>query len=348
LHIKNLLLAVGAKEKEHKQLMPELESFVKKNRKITETDVKNMLNQFRHTEGFSMVSSDFHVKSHAKWILTGEHAVLRGHSALVFPIPNKYIELFYWDKPESLEVDFNTPQGETLLVLFWGVFEEGLKLLHKKHTDIQGRLFFRNNIPMGAGMGFSAAFCVSLTKLFEYKGWLKEAECFEFARQLENHFHGKSSGVDIAGTLYDGGMKFNMKEGATPLQLNWRPQLYLSHSGKVSVTSKCINLVSEIWESNKTLAEQIDLNMADSAKLAEKALSESEPVGLDLLTSAILKAHQSFSQWGLLDNEVNNHIQQLTEAGALACKPTGAGDGGYILSLWNKMPELPFEMIAVF
>jgi mevalonate kinase len=197
-------------------------------------------------------------------------------------------------------------------------------------------------------MGFSAAFCVSLTKLFQYKGWLTAEDSFEFARKLEDHFHGKSSGVDIAGSLFDGGMKFNMKEGATPIQLNWRPQLYLSHSGKVSVTSKCINVVNELWESNKTLAEQIDLNMSDSAKLAEKALGESEPVGLDLLKSAILKANHSFSQWGLLDNELNAHIQQLTEAGALACKPTGAGDGGYVLSLWDKMPELPFEMIAVF
>ncbi|MDX2164409.1 MAG: hydroxymethylglutaryl-CoA reductase, degradative [Gammaproteobacteria bacterium] len=348
LHIKNLLLGAGAKEKEQKLLLTECEAFVKSNRKITEGDVKQLLNQLRHNEGLSMITSDFQVKAHAKWILTGEHAVLRGHSALVFPIPNKYIELFYWDKPESLEVDFNTPQGETLLVLFWGVFEEGLKLLNKKHTDIQGRLFFRNNIPMGAGMGFSAAFCVCLTKLFQYKGWLKEEQCFEFARQLENHFHGKSSGVDIAGTLYDGGMKFDMKNGPTPIQLNWRPQLYLSHSGKVSVTSKCINLVNELWETNKTLAEQIDFNMADSAKLAEKALGEPENIGLDLLQKSILKAHESFSQWGLLDHELNDHMQQLTEAGALACKPTGAGDGGYVLSLWNKMPECPFEMIAVF
>ncbi|HEV2613270.1 MAG TPA: hydroxymethylglutaryl-CoA reductase, degradative [Gammaproteobacteria bacterium] len=348
LHIRNLLLAAGAKEKEQKYLISDCEIFVKKNRKITESDVKNILNQFRYNGESSMIASDFHVKAHAKWILTGEHAVLRGHSALVFPIPNKYIELFYWDKPEPLEVDFNTPQGETLLVLFWGVFEEGLKLLNKKHTDIQGRLFFRNNIPMGAGMGFSAAFCVSLTKLFQYKGWLTAEDSFEFARKLEDHFHGKSSGVDIAGSLYDGGMKFTMQEGATPISLNWRPQLYLSHSGKVSVTSKCINLVKEIWESNKTLAEQIDLNMADSSRIAEKALNNSEAEGLPLLRSAILKANQSFEQWGLLEGEVNSHIQQLTDAGALACKPTGAGDGGYVLSLWDKMPELPFEMIAVF
>jgi len=294
------------------------------------------------------MQSDFHVKSHAKWILAGEHAVLRGHAALVFPIPNKFIELFYWDKPESLEVDFNTPYGETFLVLFWGVFEEALKLLQKKHHDLQGRIFFRNNIPMGAGMGFSAAFCVSLTRLFQWKGWLKETDCFDFARQLENHFHGKSSGVDIAGTLYDGGMRFSMTEGISSIQLNWRPHLYLSHSGQISVTSKCVHLVNELWETDKNFAEKIDVDMAHSVELAQKALLLDETAGLPVLTQAISTAKNCFSRWGLVSHDLDDHIAQLTTAGALACKPTGAGDGGYVLSLWDKLPELPLEMIAVF
>src|SRR5687767_13499080 len=65
------------------------------------------------------MSSNFHVKAHAKWILSGEHAVLRGCPALVFPIPSKMVELFYTYNDEPLEVDFNAPWGETFMVLFW-------------------------------------------------------------------------------------------------------------------------------------------------------------------------------------------------------------------------------------
>lgn len=300
---------------------------------------------------------DFQTKAHAKWILAGEHAVLRNHPALVFPIPSKFIELNYWSglanfnshsASGNLEVDFNVPHGETFLVLFWGVFEEGLKLLNKKHHDIQGKLFFQNNIPMGAGMGFSAAFCVSLTKLFQWKQWLKEEEAFEFARLLENHFHGKSSGVDIAGSLYDGGIYFKMTGERRPVSLHWRPHLYLSYSGHVSVTSKCVNMVSELWDEQKAVAQKIDDTMGESVELAYQALQEDQHTGLAKLQKALQQANQCFINWGLINQDLDDHYKILKKHGALAYKPTGAGDGGYVLSLWDKTPDLPFEMIAVF
>jgi len=291
---------------------------------------------------------DFHIKAHAKWILAGEHAVLRGHPALVFPIPGKFIELTYVKGDKSLEVEFNASYEETFLVLFWGVFEEALTLLNKKHQDIRGNLSFRNNIPMGAGMGFSAAFCVSLTKFFEWNGWISPEEAFEFARKLEDHFHGKSSGVDIAGSLYNCGVHYQMNHTPEPLSLKWRPHLYLSHSGHISVTSKCVNLVKELWQTNEALAKKLDLQMAESVKIAEKSLAMDEKEGNKQLKNALELAENCFLQWGLINTDLDAHLTELKKQGALACKPTGAGDGGFVLSLWDKLPDLPFEMIAVF
>ncbi|MFI4919641.1 MAG: mevalonate kinase, partial [Legionellales bacterium] len=38
---------------------------------------------------------DFETTTFGKWILAGEHAVVRGHEALVFPIKEKQLHLQY-------------------------------------------------------------------------------------------------------------------------------------------------------------------------------------------------------------------------------------------------------------
>lgn len=293
---------------------------------------------------------DFQIRSHAKWILAGEHAVLRNHPALVFPIPSKFITLSYWDQPDEATVDFHAPYGETLLLFFWGVISTALKLLGKQRSDIKGRFLLENNIPMGAGMGFSAAFCVAITQWFVWKGWLDASEVFNFARHLEDGFHGKSSGVDIIGALSDHGIRFTMQGEFTPLKTAWQPALYLSYSDQVSVTAQCIQRVNILWENQAKLAEQIDQEMHATVEQAEQALLQKPAVGMNLLADAINQANTCFERWGLVTGNLQHHLQQLREHGALAVKPTGAGDGGYVLSLWDKVPHtrLPFEMIPAF
>jgi mevalonate kinase len=296
-----------------------------------------------------MKQADFQASCHAKWILAGEHAVLRGSSALVFPIASKYVKLSYYAGSQELEAGFEAPYGETLLMFFWGTLESGLKLVNKKHSEVTGRFYLENNIPMGGGMGFSAAFCVSMAKWFLFRGWITANELFEFARKLEDHFHGRSSGVDIAGALSDQGVCFRMGGEIKPLTVSWKPHFYLSHSESVSVTAKCVQQVSELWEKDSHLAQQLDQNMQASVQLAEKALATEAAQGLSLLTEAVQKAYHCFQQWRLINNAMQTHIDQLQKAGAIAVKPTGAGDGGYVLSLWQTPPPaLQFELIPVF
>jgi mevalonate kinase len=287
----------------------------------------------------------FNTKVHAKCILAGEHAVLRGHPALVFPVSTKFIELHYSRDGEPFQIDFVPPINKAQFAI---VMQHLLKLLNKSPEDLQGKLLFENNIPIGAGMGFSAALSVCLARWVQWKNWLPEHNLFEFARQLENVFHGKSSGVDIAGAMYDGGVHYEMPGKMRGLKLNWLPQLYLSHSGKVSITSECINQVGRLWAEDANLAADIDQQMLRSVELAETALAQDETQGFALLSAAIELANQCFMRWNLLSDALQTHINTIKNAGAIACKPTGAGDGGYVLSLWNKVPTTSFEMIAVF
>lgn len=296
-----------------------------------------------------MDNSGFKTRVHAKCILAGEHAVLRGHPAIVLPVTSKYFELTYQPQDNILHADFDAPYGETLLVLLWGTLNSCISLLRKPATSLTGNFFLKNNIPMGSGLGFSAALCVAVAQWAVWRGWLESYRLFDFARELENHFHGKSSGLDIAGTLAHVGTYFNINGHMRTVEMKWQPKLYLSSSNHQSSTAKCVEKVQSLWQQDEILAQLVDQQMANSVLKIEHALDLNEAEGLLQLAAAINQANQCFKQWGLITPELESHVENLLTNGALAVKPTGSGSGGYVLSLWREPPpaDFPYEMLPL-
>lgn len=296
-----------------------------------------------------MNHDDFKTTAYAKCILAGEHAVLRGHPAIVFPVHHKYLEFNYHAEESILHGDFAAPYGETLLVLLWGILHSSMRLLGKPQTSLTGNFFLKNNIPMGSGLGFSAALCISVAQWAIWRGWLEQYQLFDFARELENDFHGKSSGLDIAGSLAHAGIYFTIDGQVRSMPMKWQPQLYLSSSEHLSATVKCVAKVQSLWQQNKTLAQLVDEQMANSVLQIEQALLLNEAEGLKQLATAINQANHCFKQWDLVSPELETHMQALKAKGALAAKPTGSGSGGYVLSLWQQSPvNMPYEMLPLF
>lgn len=299
-------------------------------------------------------ASDFEVVVPGKWILAGEHAVLRGSEALVFPLFSKFLKLIYTTGASELEINIAGQNRQELELIIWSVLERAFKLLNIRRSSVCGILEIQSSIALGGGMGASATLCVALTEWLQHLGYLKKAELFDFARDLENLFHGESSGVDIAVTLNRKPLAFTRNSGFAELKINSQIKLYLSYSGERGVTKECIEKVKALIDSQPEHAKQIDLQM-DSAVAALKLLlaQESNLSSVSELTSwskAISQSNQCFEKWGLLTENVKQHQANLIEAGALAVKLTGSGGGGYVLSLWQNPPpaKLPFEMIACF
>ena len=278
------------------------------------------------------MSSDFSTLSHAKWILTGEHAVLRGHPALVFPLTDKTLSVHYEASKEPLRI--LQPGAQHLNTLLWQVINEGVELLKLKPMPT-GILTITNTIPWGVGLGASAALCVAMARWFEHLN-PGLVEPFELARKLEHIFHGQSSGLDIAGASATRGQGIYFQQGTRrQIELTWQPHWFLSASGEVGMTSHCIDRVQTLREQNEANAEAIDQKMANSVAKAHQALIH--PSCRDL-AHAINEAHDCFLQWGLITPILNQHMQSLRDAGAIAVKPTGSGGGGHVLSLWNAEP----------
>lgn len=282
--------------------------------------------------------------------MSGEHAVLRGCPALVFPLLSRHLDLAYKPSEEGLKLELLGPYGEELQLLFWGVLERVCELKKISRNALSGTLQLRNGIPVGAGMGASAAFCVAMTRWFESLGYVEGAEVYEFSRQLENIFHGESSGVDIAVALSAQPLIFTRGKERIDFNPAWQPRAYISYSEKRGVTLDCVTKVKNLLNAHPHLGEKIDREMRRSVQTCTAALSSVDVDNIDMLAEGIDQAAACFHQWGLTEGAAEKHMTWLQDQGALAVKPTGSGGGGYILSLWDEEPpvELKEKLIPCF
>lgn len=139
----------------------------------------------------------------AKILLFGEYTVVRGAQALAMPLSQFGGEWKFADDlstKKSLQYDLpdfvtqiEALQGDELLL-----FETDVE---KLWDDVEQGIYFHSNIPMGYGLGSSGALCAAIYERFAKRivepsdedNILQLKKIFS---QIENFFHGSSSGLD--------------------------------------------------------------------------------------------------------------------------------------------------------
>jgi mevalonate kinase len=280
----------------------------------------------------------FSIQVPGKWILAGEHAVLRGCPALVFPLHSRGLNFQFENsdrKQNDLQLKLLGEHGGELQLLFWGVVEKACELKKVRRSELSGTVTIQSSVPVGAGLGASATVSVAVARWFEFLKIIRNSEVLEFSRSLENLFHGESSGVDVAIAMSGRPLRYVRGAEFADFVSDWKPSLFVSYCGKRGVTIECVQKVKNFLQQQPEVGAQIDREMKSAVEMAEEAFARKDT---NRLKESISLAKSCFERWSLVEGQPMQHMRWLEQNGALATKPTGSGNGGYVLSLWAEPP----------
>jgi mevalonate kinase len=264
-----------------------------------------------------------------KWVLAGEHTVLRGGSAIALPHPEFRLRLMF--TPGSGE-----PVIETELL---AIAKNWLEKRGVAMRIPRGELQVTSTIPIGAGLGSSAALSVALAR------WILEIHTLsgssrleiDLARDLEDRFHGKSSGMDVAVVSLGVPIWFSMKDGAAPLGLRRLPKFVFADTGLRASTRDCIARVTALRISEPKRGETLDKDMALATLEILRGLQAADVGAAEVeIARGMKRAGDVFTAWGLVPDSAHELMRELEREGVLSPRITGAGGGGFIVGLVSE------------
>jgi mevalonate kinase len=267
--------------------------------------------------------------------------------AIALPHPEFSLSLTFqpqvWSQPWSTEGEFLKVVPESAGPLVHEIIQNLRDEWVAQGRDFplpRGSLLLESTIPLGAGLGSSAALCVALTRWLSSTLQIPESEHFEFARRMEDRFHGHSSGMDVAVASVGKPIAFWMNSGSTALELLKLPRFTFHDTGLRSRTSECVTRVISQAGVDPDRARALDMRMAEASQLALEGLRQFSEQGnraaLEPLIRSMGLARSCFREWGLVPKEILALEESLLSQGALAVKLTGAGRGGFVVALWDS------------
>ena len=271
-----------------------------------------------------------------KLILLGEHAVVYGHPAIAAALP-----LGVKAHPEEAEAcRLLPPEGldEKQRALVQKAFEEAARQVGFPKVCVR----LEADLPMGAGLGSSAAVSVACAKALakaahpeeEGEAHLKRVEALAFG--MEKVFHGTPSGVDHRTSLLDTLVWF-CKGEAQALVCPVPLRVLIAMAGRRSPTQ---STVARLRERQRRWPKHHARLFEEVARCVEDAREAIEAGDLALL-GELMNVNQGLLSAMQLDSESLMRVaRKLREAGALGAKLTGAGgDGGAVVGLFENPEE---------
>jgi mevalonate kinase len=284
----------------------------------------------------------------AKIILFGEHFVVYGEPAIVVAIDRRaYAEA---ELRQDKRLRFQSANLNTSCYFENGVFKveqgdakearlkfEPVKLAVEKVLAASGKnvgldITINSAIPVGAGLGSSAAVVASVTAAVSALLGLEfsKQDIFRIAFEAERVVHGTPSGVDPAIATFGGTLLFQVDTGFKPLEVKTDVPLVIGNTGVERSTKIQVEKVRETMDSFPQIADPIRKAAREIVLRAVTALQEND---LETLGRLMNINHALLYGIGVSDESLEWLTNAARKAGALGAKLTGAGGGGCMIAL---------------
>lgn len=267
-----------------------------------------------------------HGKGQGKVILLGEHAVVHDRPALAMTL-DRGVSVTLTGRPRPPELDPRALEAFRQMADQAGVPDV--------HVTTQA------DLPVGAGLGSSAAFCVAAAQaLLRWEGQdPQQADVLWLAAIGEAVFHGNPSGIDAALAARPPGTLLRFEKGSPP-KISLLPSptpagvpLVIADTGDRSSTVDQVAavdaLLNESWKSRLAIGALLDVLEA----LVDTAPGFLAQSNWHALGKSLDAAQSILVRLGVSTSRIDLACQIARDAGALGAKLTGGGGGGCIIAL---------------
>lgn len=272
--------------------------------------------------------------AHSKLILLGEHAVVYGKPAIAIPFPLEVAATV--ERREgalALACTYYTGPIDSAPIKLQGIavcIKETLKHLKR---PLKGLLIqLHSEIPLGRGLGSSAAIAISIVRgLFAFfKETLSQKTLTSLVQISEIYAHGNPSGIDIAAASSEVPIWFQKQKEVAPLKVGIPLHLVVADSGLVSDTLTAVQHVKMNYTLEHEKTRKTIYQIERIARAGKLAISEGN---VHLLGRLLNMNHEMLKMLGVSDDLLNQLVEAARNAGAFGAKLTGGGRGGCIIAL---------------
>ena len=275
-----------------------------------------------------------------KVILFGEHFVVYGVKAILCAI-NKRITVTAEKTKErkisiisnigELELEKNIPLSEIKSPLkpFYYLAN---KVMKNKNIGI--KIIVESDIPSGVGLGSSSACCVAgAAAIFRLFTDMTKKEILKLAIEAERTIFQNTSGADCTVCTYGGIMEYDKKSGFTSIESQPNFHLVIVDSNTKHSTETIVTNVRKFKENNE---DEFSTLCNNESKLIEDVLKELKENNIKEIGNKIIQNQQYLERIGISNNKLRNMIK-VGKNGSFGAKITGAGGGGCIFALTDKL-----------